>query len=181
MTGYRVDADHSRVWIEARSSLHPIHGEATGLGGELDVAVSGDRLDLSRPCAMLLQLPVASLQSGNPLYDREMRRRVESKRYPLISGEAREVRGAGEAAEGAAGRYHVRGDLTFHGVTRTVDGEITFIARGDGALVIEGEQVFDIRDFGVDPPRILTLRVHPEVKVRIRVEARPIDGDDLAG
>ncbi|MGH3327828.1 MAG: YceI family protein [Streptomycetales bacterium] len=168
MTRYQITPDDSRVWIEARSSLHPIHGEATGLGGELDVEVSGDRLDLSTPPAMRLQLPVTRLESGNALYDREMRRRIESRRYPVINGAAREVR----ELEGGAGRYHVRGDLTFHGVTRTVDGEITVSAPGEGTLVIEGEQVFDIRDFDVAPPKILTLRVHPEVRVRIRAEAR---------
>jgi hypothetical protein len=38
-------------------------------------------------------------------------------------------------------------------------------------LVIEGEHVFDVRDFGVRPPRIGFLRVHPEVNVAIRIEA----------
>jgi hypothetical protein len=36
-----------------------------------------------------------------------------------------------------------------------------------------GEHVFDIRDFGIKPPRILMLRVEPEVTVRIRLVAEP--------
>jgi hypothetical protein len=31
--------------------------------------------------------------------------------------------------------------------------------------------VFDIRDFKMDPPRLLMLKVHPEVTVRIDVVA----------
>jgi hypothetical protein len=56
-------------------------------------------------------------------------------------------------------------------VTQTVDGEVTISRPDDNTLVIEGERIFDIRDFNVTPPKILMLKVHPEVKVRIRVEA----------
>jgi polyisoprenoid-binding protein YceI len=71
-----------------------------------------------------------------------------------------------------AGRYRVSGDLTFHGVTRPVEGEVSVsMPDGDKTLVFEGEQTFDIRDFGVQPPKILMLKVHPDVKVRVRVVA----------
>jgi polyisoprenoid-binding protein YceI len=65
----------------------------------------------------------------------------------------------------------VRGDLTFHGVTRPVEGEVSVSLPDDRTIVIEGEQTFDIRDFGVQPPKILMLKVHPDVKVRVRVVA----------
>jgi polyisoprenoid-binding protein YceI len=74
-------------------------------------------------------------------------------------------------SQGVDGRYVVTGDLTFHGVTQTIEGEVTVSRPDDRTLVIEGEREFDIRDFKVDPPKILMLKVHPEVKVRIRVEA----------
>jgi hypothetical protein len=46
------------------------------------------------------------------------------------------------------------------------------ISSPDGrSLVIEGEQTFDIRDFGVDPPKILMFKVHPDVRVRVKVFA----------
>jgi hypothetical protein len=38
-------------------------------------------------------------------------------------------------------------------------------------LRLEGRSTFDIRDFGMDPPRILMLRVHPEVAVRVEIVA----------
>jgi len=171
MTRYRIAAG-STVDIEAHSSVHPIHGEATGIRGELDVRLDGGTLDLSGPARMRLECPVSALRSGNPLNDRELRRRVEADRYPSIVGEAREV------TEGSGrGRYRVRGDLTFHGVTREVTGEIAVTVPGADTLLVEGEQTFDIRDFGVTPPRILMLRVEPDVRVRIRVEATRHDGD----
>ena len=32
MARYRILSSRSRVWIEARSNVHPIHTEAEGLG-----------------------------------------------------------------------------------------------------------------------------------------------------
>ena len=49
---------------------------------------------------------------------------------------------------------------------------MTISAPDEHSLVIEGEQTFDIRDFGVQPPKILMLKVHPDVRVRVKVVAR---------
>jgi hypothetical protein len=38
--------------------------------------------------------------------------------------------------------------------------------------VLEGESTFDVRDFGMEPPKILMLRVHPEVNVRVQIFAQ---------
>ena len=72
---------------------------------------------------------------------------------------------------GDVARYQLHGDLTFHGVTRQVEDEVSVDAPNPDTLVIEGEHVFDVRDFGVRPPRLGLLRVHPEVSVTISVEA----------
>ena len=42
---------------------------------------------------------------------------------------------------------------------------------GDTVRAQEGERVFDIREFGMQPPKILMLRVFPEVSVRVSIEA----------
>ena len=42
----------------------------------------------------------------------------------------------------------------------------------DHTLHLDGRSTFDIRDFGMEPPRILTLRVHPEVVVTVSIVAR---------
>ena len=38
-----------------------------------------------------------------------------------------------------------------------------------------GESTFDIRDFGMEPPRILMLKVQPEVGVRVEIVAERED------
>jgi hypothetical protein len=51
-------------------------------------------------------------------------------------------------------------------------GELRLLAGDDGGFELKGEQVFDIRDFGIDPPRLLMLKADPEVRVRVRLVAR---------
>jgi polyisoprenoid-binding protein YceI len=157
MATFRIVPERSVVSIAARSSLHPINGEAHGLEGSVDLSTGlGGRIEL----------PVASLRSGNPLYDAEMHRRVDARRHPTIVGEVVEATPLDDP-----GRWRILGDLTFHGVTRQVEGEVSVEAPDPDTLVIEGEHVFDVRDFGVRPPRIGFLRVHPDVNVAIRIEA----------
>jgi hypothetical protein len=60
-------------------------------------------------------------------------------------------------------------------VTKTVEGEVTLSVLDDGTFEVEGEKVFDIRDFGLTPPRILMLKVYPDVTVRGRVVAAKQD------
>jgi polyisoprenoid-binding protein YceI len=163
---FRIDPDRSRIVLEARSSLHPIHGEATGLEGSIEADVTDGHVEFGETPKIRVELPVERLKSGKALEDAEMQRRIDAKRFPTIKGEVREVQ------ETAGGRYQMRGDLTFHGVTRPVDGEVSAKVDGD-SLVFEGEETFDIRDFGVQPPKILMLKVHPDVKVRVRVVAEP--------
>jgi polyisoprenoid-binding protein YceI len=162
---FRIDPRQSRVWIEARSSMHPIHGEAQGLEGSIEAALADGRIDLAEGPKVHIQLPVTNLQSGKRLEDAEMMRRIDARRFPTIRGETTEFKENG-------GSYRVRGDLTFHGVTRPVEGEVTVTCPDASSLVIEGEQTFDIRDFGVEPPKILMLRVHPDVRVRVKVVAQ---------
>jgi len=158
------------VWIEARSSLHPIHTRTDGLEGFLELVHDGAgrvSLEGARPSAHL-SLPVDRLRSGNALEERELRRRIDSGRFPTIDGELTAMR-----ASGTDGRYHVRGDLTFRGVTRTCEDEMEFAFREDGTVRAAGHSTFDVRDFGLEPPRILMFRVEPEVQVRVEIIARP--------
>jgi polyisoprenoid-binding protein YceI len=110
------------------------------------------------------------LRSGNPLQDRELLRRIDADRYRRITGDARKV----QEADGD-GRYLVSGDVSFHGATRTVEGEVRVGAPDERTVVVEGEQIFDIRDFNLKPPKVLMFRVEPEVKVRIQVTAERAD------
>jgi polyisoprenoid-binding protein YceI len=155
--------ERSSVTIEGRTNLHPVHAEATGVEGHLEAEVGDGALDLSVPPRARIELAVDRIRSGNALFEREMHRRVEARKFPTIVGELRTVEEVGP------GRYRARGDLTFHGVTREVEGEVTVTVSQDHAVEVRGRQAFDIRDFGLEAPRLLLLRAEPEVTVEVHL------------
>ena len=46
---------------------------------------------------------------------------------------------------------------------------MTLTQTDDRTVTLAGQSTFDIRDFGMEPPRILMLRVLPGVDVRVEV------------
>jgi polyisoprenoid-binding protein YceI len=166
LTRYRILPERSQLWAEARSSLHPIRIETTGFRGYVEVELEGERLKPDAPVSAQVELGTERLETGIGLYDRELERRLEVRRHPWIKGTVQEV-----TALDSAGRYLVRGELSFHGVTRSLTGEVTIRVGGDRTIEVEGEKELDVRDYGLEPPRLLMLRVYPEILVRGRVVA----------
>jgi polyisoprenoid-binding protein YceI len=163
---FKIVPGRSRLWVEARSSLHPIKAESARVDGYVEAEMGAAGLDLKVAPQARIEVEVESLKTGNVLYDREVQRQLDVRKYPRIRGEVLEV-----TELDAGRRYRVRGNLSLHGVTKAVQGEVTLRVVDGGNLEFEGEQVFDIRDFGLTPPRILMLKVYPDVKVRGRVVA----------
>jgi DNA-binding PadR family transcriptional regulator/polyisoprenoid-binding protein YceI len=163
---FRIDPDRSAVLIDVRSTVGPLTFGTLGVTGSIQAAVADGMLDADfAPCGRLT-VDVAGLNSGNQLYDAELLRRIDARRYPTASVELREC-----AVSGPGPRYRLAGELTFHGVTRVAEGTVSVEALSDRRIVITGEQVFDIRDFAVASPTVLMLRIFPDVRVHLHVEA----------
>ncbi len=167
MTRYEIHPDRSEVRIEARSSIHPIEAVTHGLEGFFEAELDeGGLLDLSVPPTGRLELPVDRLTSGNPLYDREMKRRIDARRHRTIGGELTAMKPAAES-----GRYLVGGVVTFRGVTRHFEDEMSLSVLDENGIGLEGSHVFDIRDFDMEPPKIMMLKVYPDVAVSVKIVA----------
>jgi hypothetical protein len=166
-TRYTFDPVRSCVWVRGRSSLAPINTETRGMGGWFAATVRSDgSLDLDAPVAGHLELASERLTSGNVLYDRELRRRIDSRRFPTIEGEIIRVEESEE--RGVHSCYLVTGDVSFHGKTRTFSHEMRIeVLREE--VVLTGEDVFDVREFGLHPPSMLMIRVYPEITVRVEL------------
>ncbi len=162
-----LEPDRSKVIVNARSSLHPIHSETLGLTGVLDIVLEDGRVEPRAPLRGEISLPVNRLRSGNPLQDRELQRRIDARRHPRIEGTLRSV----TVVPGSKG-YLVAGDVTFRGVTCAHSDVLEFEELDGGTLHITGGSMFDIREFGMEPPKILLLKVDPEVRIDIDVYAR---------
>ncbi len=161
---YTLDSVRSCVWVSGRSSLHPINTETRGITGWFEAAARTDgSLDLEQPVSGELELAVERLTSGNQLYDRELRRRIDARRYPTIAGRVTKI-----VVDGAHPKYVVTGDIAFHGKTRTFEHGMQIEVHEEG-VALTGEDVFDIREFGMKPPSMLMVRVYPEISVRIEL------------
>ncbi len=167
MTRYTIVPDRSTVSIEARSNVHPIHSETSGLEGFVELALEpSGSVDLANAPVGRLSLDVERLKSGNRLEDREMQKRIDAKRYPQIEGVLDTMVGNGKD-----GSYRVSGDVKFRGVSRRHEDLMEISPVDERTIRLSGSSSFDIREFGMEPPKVLMLRVEPEVEVRVEIFA----------
>lgn len=163
---FEVVPEESAILVEARSSMGRIEFGSTALSGHVDAWIDDGGGGVTWLAHATLQLPVATLRSGNTLYDAELLRRIDARRYPTTTLELTEaVRLDGDD------RFDVTGTMTWHSMTRTMHGVVT-VARPDAAtLVATGEHTYDIRDFNVSAPTVLMFRIYPDVRVRLHLTA----------
>ena len=164
VTRFEIDPESSEVRIDGSSSVHPIRASAKGLSGWVELDTSRAGLADDTRVAGEVRIEVDRLRSGNSLVDRETRRRIDARRYPEIVGTVTTSETTGP------GRLALTGVIAFRGEECEVSGEVGVSIEGD-MIVIEGSQDFDVRDWGLQPPKLALLRVHPVVEVRIRVVA----------
>ncbi len=155
----------SVVLIEVRSTVGPLSFGAIGVTGWVQAAIADGALREQPPPSAHLEIDVTGLSAGNSIYDAELLRRIDAHRYPKASVELLDCMEVGPGA-----RYSLKGELTFHGVSRPAQGTVGLVA-SDRGLVITGAQVFDIRDFAIPSPTVLMLRIYPDVRVRLHAEA----------
>jgi polyisoprenoid-binding protein YceI len=151
---HRLDPERSTLSIDGRSSVHPIRATAEGVAGWIELNANG------APVAGHVTVEVRELHTGNPLYDREIRNRLDAGQFPTFEAELTTVQ------DEASGGHTVSGTVSAHGVDAELSGTIAIRADGDGFLVTGSEPV-DFRQFGLKAPRILTLKVDPIVTVAL--------------
>jgi DNA-binding PadR family transcriptional regulator len=164
---FRLVPDRSVVLIEVRSTVGPIRFGAMGLTGTITAAVVDGAVRADPSPEAHVEFAIDRLRSGNGVYDAELARRIDARRYPRAALDLREC-----TPVGTGSRYRLAGDLTLHGVTRAALGTVALSVTPDDRLVVIGEQVFDIRDFHVPSPTVLMFRIYPDVRVRLHVEAQ---------
>jgi polyisoprenoid-binding protein YceI len=164
---YRILPERSYVWIDGRSNVHPISVATDGLEGhvELTLLASGE-VDVTAPVTGRLSLSVDRLSSGNRVEDMELQRRIDARRFPTLEGVLRKVGPAGDR-----GDYRVGGDVVFRGVSRHHEDLMEITSVDDQTVRLAGRSTFDVRDFGMEPPRLLLLKVEPEVQIRVEIFA----------
>jgi polyisoprenoid-binding protein YceI len=161
MARYRLVPERSTIRAEARSSIHPITVETTGLEGFLEMTIVDGHLDTNAPVSGSVELDASLLKTGNGLYDRELEKKLEMRKYPRVRGRVISVKSLDSGTT-----YRVQGELSLRGQTSQVQGDVQMRIIDATTVEFQGEQTIDIRNFGLEPPKFLMLKVYPDVKVR---------------
>jgi hypothetical protein len=170
VTRYRVQPGASSVSTLMRSSVHNLRAETRTVAGAIDGELDGNGVPRFEAAhGARLQVPVEGIRSGNRLQDMEMQRRLDPRKHPLIEVVV-------DRAWQFEGQDRCRAEfrVTAHGRTQSFEGDFRMRLEGR-RLVVEGEHSFDMRDFDVNPPRFLALKVDPKVTVQARIVADPED------
>ncbi len=175
-TVFAVVPGRSAVLLKARSNVGPIAFATSEARGEIECTFDGSRIVVDPEGPQVrgtLAISLRALTSGNPLYDTELARRIDGRRHPDARVELERV-----APGTGAGRYLAAGRVEIHDVSRPIEGSITVEVHGVGSaggpvLVARGQHVLDIREFGLEVPATLALKIRPEISLELYLEARP--------
>ena len=153
---FDVESSAASITFTASTSVHPIRSRGR-VSGWVDACVVDDQFAESQTLRGSLEVPLSGLSSGNPLIDREMKRRVDAVLHPVITATIEETL----AIDGNGAP--ITGTIEFLGASTLVEGDITLLP---GPILV-GTGEFDVTWWGLEPPRILMLRVDPIVTVEI--------------
>lgn len=160
----------SELALEGNSSMHPLHASTDEITGYFEATLDEDgRIDLSEPVSGQVEVPVESMNSENALIDRELRSRLDTRRFPKATAKLLDVH------QGEMGHYRASGEITFHGVTLRLEDEFVFQQQDERTIELRGEITIDVRNFKVNPPKLLMLKIFPEVKVKLHLVLERVD------
>ncbi|MEZ4702825.1 MAG: YceI family protein [Rhodothermales bacterium] len=110
-------------------------------------------------------LDLNTLDTGIGKRDRDMRKTLNTSRFPEAVFEGRLV---SEFDPGIPEMQpaRVQGTFTLHGVSQEIEVEGGLQRVGEG-LMVTAEWVLNMRDYRIEPPRMLVMRVAETIDVRI--------------
>jgi polyisoprenoid-binding protein YceI len=165
---YTIESAASRVAATARSSVHDIEATLGPLAGEIEA--DPDALDQSGSVTLDLTVDLTTADGGDFLRTRKLRGDLDVRRYPEARFSLSRVVAIERDSDGA---FRATGE----GVLAWRGRELAIRPEGRGTITdhgIDASATFtlDIRDFGVEPPKFLMLKVEPEVAVSVKLVAR---------
>lgn len=164
---YAIDPVHSSVGFTIRHFVSKVSGSFTKVSGM--IAVDRDRLDKSTVEA---SIDVGSISTANEKRDTHLKSPdfFDAVKYTTITFKSTSWKKTGDDT------FDVTGDLTIHGVTKSVvlKTRLLGFGPGPGGAELSGWEVattLNKADFGVNGPALLGKALGDEVAVTINIEA----------
>jgi polyisoprenoid-binding protein YceI len=146
-------------------------GETQAIIGQFGFDADGLPLPCSRFDVDLRTLQSDQAKRDNYLY----RNTLEAETYPLATFVLRAVEGmAAPLEEGQETTLRLIGDLTLRDVTKLVawEAKVTLV---DGALTGTAATMFEMPDFGIEPPSVpVVLSLDETIRLEADLTARPV-------
>ena len=168
-TGLPVAVDTARVSITGTSNIQA-YGASTTDVRITRVAFAPSTIvweDLFRPGALQafdVVIRAATLSSGNPALDDDMRRALKVKEYPDVYFRLSKLE------PGPAPMVNAIGTIRVAGVQR--EAVLVMVSeRRDSTLVVRGQTTLLMTDFGIQPPTGMYGAIKADPKVTVKFEA----------
>lgn len=165
---FEVIPSSSRVGFDAESTLHDFTGATSDVSGWVEARLA----DPAAGGRGRVVVRAATLRTGNDRRDAEMRERLDVEHHPELRFEWTGFELEHLERATATLRGHALGTLTIRGVGRPVRVPVQVAPDAEGQLRLTAELALKMSDYGVDPPRLLFVRVKDEVKVRVSLGFR---------
>jgi len=163
---YTVDNTHSAVTFHTKHvGISETYGRFDKLGDTSQVVIDADPAKSS----ILLIVEAESVNTNSPDRDKHVRSGdfFNAKEFPEIVFESRKIEAAGKD-------WKVTGDLTFHGVTKSVTTVAHQVGKGefhgDQLVGLVAEFTIDMNDYGIEFLKQNPNAVGPEVHVTVSLE-----------
>ncbi len=163
-----VDADavqvsgHAEMRFTGTSTLHTFSGAATAL--PLVVDADTDAATGAKEWRADVDVPVASMDTGNSRRDDSMREMLHANQCPLLHGAFRHIDPQAVHQSGALPFV-----LTICHVARPVSATIHDWQQADGRLTLTAEFDVSLEAFNLTAPRVLFIQVGDTVHVTTHV------------
>ena len=147
----RADRSLSSLTYAMKHALHAWTGTSR------EVACAAETDADGRITRVAATVKVKSFDSQNSNRDAHMLEVTDALTHPNITFSSTSV-----APE--AGGYLVRGNLSFHGVTKPFETKVVETKK-NGRRIITGRFIFLLEDFGIERPTLMLVKTDNEVEV----------------
>jgi polyisoprenoid-binding protein YceI len=175
-TVYAIVPEESKARYRVQEELAQVGeteavGETQAIIGQIGFGEDKSPLPCSRFDVDLRTLQSDQAKRDNYLY----RNTLEAETYPLATFVLREVEGMdAPLTEGQETTLRLIGDLTLRDVSKLVawEAKVTLV---DGALTGTAATMFEMPDFGIEPPSVpVVLSLDETIRLEVDLTARPV-------
>jgi polyisoprenoid-binding protein YceI len=169
---YVLDAKaKNRVEFHSKATLESFSGKAKSITAELDV-------DPEKPMAARGKVTVdlRTLDTGIDLRNKHMRENhLHTDSFPSAVFTLDSISGNGELSADGPTPLAIHGQMTIHGVTKSVTTPATLSAAGTRGMRIQTEFPLKITEYGIPRPEFLFLKLAEEVRIIVDLTLSPTE------